>query len=351
MKRTLRNWTLALVLFSSVGLGSQILRADEADVIPDHAKYYVEPFDEARHQLNFIQLAGDDFQLDADEFAAGIKKAGGFVKPFDDFKLVLKFDSDKNEKVDWLEAREYRKYVAKLVMAEFDADKNGKLEGEERDKANALLNEGKLPAEPEEGLKDTPKAEEKADGETDSIEELREKIRKEHDEDGDGKLSDEEYNKANRAFQQALRDLMIKKYDKDGDGELNREERRTAWRERAKEREKQMLKEYDKDGDGELSREERREARQSEMRKAWQRRYDRDGDGEISKEEQKEMDEAREAMRKQREEQQKRMLEQFDKNKNGQMDREEWEEARKQWRDRQRQQPQGDPMGEDGAVD
>jgi len=51
--------------------------------------------------------------------------------------------------------------------------------------------------------------------------EMREKMLKEHDKDGDGKLSDEE----RKAAKEAMRERMKKEFDKDGDGKLNDEER------------------------------------------------------------------------------------------------------------------------------
>jgi hypothetical protein len=55
-----------------------------------------------------------------------------------------------------------------------------------------------------------------------------------------------------------MRERMLREYDKDGDGKLNEEERKAA----RDAREQRMLKEFDKDGDGKLSDEEREAARQ-----------------------------------------------------------------------------------------
>ena len=55
-------------------------------------------------------------------------------------------------------------------------------------------------------------------------EEMREKMLKEHDKDGDGKLSDEE----RKAAHDARHEKVVKEFDKDGDGKLSDEERRNA---------------------------------------------------------------------------------------------------------------------------
>ena len=62
-------------------------------------------------------------------------------------------------------------------------------------------------------------------------EEMRERMLKEHDKDGDGKLSDEE----RQAAREQMRERMTKEFDKDGDGELSDEERE-AMRESMRER-------------------------------------------------------------------------------------------------------------------
>ena len=56
----------------------------------------------------------------------------------------------------------------------------------------------------------------------------------------------------------------IKKFDKDGDGKLSEEERQSAEKV-SKERKLQYIKQFDRDGDGELNEEERQAA--SEQRK------------------------------------------------------------------------------------
>jgi len=104
---------------------------------------------------------------------------------------------------------------------------------------------------------------------------------------------------------EALRQRVLKQFDKDGDGKLNAEERAAAEKARAERgREKgdgdrgAMLKQLDKDGDGKLSEEERQAGREQARRKLQQalggeganlqeliKRFDKDGDGQLSEEE------------------------------------------------------------------
>ena len=124
---------------------------------------------------------------------------------------------------------------------------------------------------------------------------LREKIVKEFDKDGDGKLNEEERAAARKAMEERreatsrpardgepIREAIIKKFDKDGDGKLNEEERAAARKAMEARREatsrpardggpirEAIIKKFDKDGDGKLNEEERAAARKAmEARRA-----------------------------------------------------------------------------------
>lgn len=58
--------------------------------------------------------------------------------------------------------------------------------------------------------------------------EFRERMLKEHDKDGDGKLSEEERKAAHEDMHQKMHERMLKEFDKDGDGKLSDEERQKA---------------------------------------------------------------------------------------------------------------------------
>lgn len=80
-------------------------------------------------------------------------------------------------------------------------------------------------------------------------------VLKEFDQDGDGKLNDEE-----RAAMRAVREKKkLERYDTDKDGKLSDEEKAAM---RAS-REKEMLEKFDADKDGKISDEERKAAREA----------------------------------------------------------------------------------------
>ena len=90
----------------------------------------------------------------------------------------------------------------------------------------------------------------------------REEMIKKFDSDGDGKLSDQEREKARKQMPGKGRKLppeVLKKFDKDGDGELNDEERADA-RAQFEKRKAEALEKFDADGDGKLNLTERRKA-------------------------------------------------------------------------------------------
>ncbi len=103
------------------------------------------------------------------------------------------------------------------------------------------------------------------------------------DEDGDGKLSQDEMEAAHRA----RRAKFIETYDTDGDGMLSEKERDAAHdtiREDRKARRAAFFESCDTNGDGQVSEEERTagwKARKAKMLE----KYDADEDGKLSKEE------------------------------------------------------------------
>ena len=122
------------------------------------------------------------------------------------------------------------------MVEKFDADGDGQLSEDERDKAREAWQ------------------------------------RKRFDADNDGKLSDEE-----QAAAEAARAKHMGEFDKDGDGQLSEDERKAMW----KSRREVML---DADGDGTVSEAERNA--HDEMRKqhraATLEKYDADHDGKLS---------------------------------------------------------------------
>jgi len=353
--------------------------------VPEVLRGAVDPLDEAAERTRFFTTAGADNELSKEEFAAGRGKKGGFVRAFDTWAAALAFDKNANGSADWFEARAYRRNLRERVLAAFDANKDGKLAGAERDKANAALAAGRVPAgkasrrgaltgalDPRTVAKhdadgdgqlsrderramfraraETWRGEMLAKYDTDKdgkigeaerkalVEEMTQRWRQRRfDADGDGELSGEEIAAADAAEARmeaqkkewaSLREEMIKKHDADGDGELRGEERRAAWGEL---RDRWMTKAFDGDGDGKLSEAEAAERQEAEARmKAtydrwqvdWTKKYDADGDGTLSD------DERRAGFRKEAEQLRNLWQKQWDTDGDGTLSDEERQEMR-----------------------
>jgi Ca2+-binding EF-hand superfamily protein len=122
--------------------------------------------------------------------------------------------------------------------------------------------------------------------------EVRERMLKEFDTDGDGKLSEQERANAKetvKTLMEKRKQAMLDKVDKDGDGQVSEEEKaaaKDALKAKAEARRKAMLEKYDADGDGTLDEAERKTMLETE-RKALVEKFDKDGDGKLSPEERK----------------------------------------------------------------
>lgn len=91
--------------------------------------------------------------------------------------------------------------IPPAVLEQFDADKDGKLDEDERKAAREAMQAKR--------------------------EEARKKMLEEFDANDDGKL-DENERKAMHAAMKAKREALVEKYDSDGDGKLSREEIKAA---------------------------------------------------------------------------------------------------------------------------
>ena len=203
---------------------------------PDVLAGAVDPYDEGGQRALLLGAAGTDGELDADEHAAAAKLDGSFVRAFDKLSAMLAFDKDGNGKISWAEADAYRQDLRRRVLAACDADKDGRLTGEERTQAAEALAAGRLaPA-------------------------YRALNWKEFDQDGDGRLSADEMT----AYREASR--------------RQSEQRRQAY-------EREMLERWDADKDGKLSADERYRMTEANLRSALERIHDRDRDGKLSDEE------------------------------------------------------------------
>ena len=112
--------------------------------IPDLCKGVVDPLDEGEERDRFFAAAGVTGLLDSEKFQANKTAAKPFVRVFDKWDAMLAFDTNGDKKIDWVEALAYRKNIREKLLASFDADKDGKLAGVERDNANRALAAGKF---------------------------------------------------------------------------------------------------------------------------------------------------------------------------------------------------------------
>ena len=274
------GWVVWVLAAAVLPLGPAIFAEEPAappatqPAAPDVLAGVVDPYDEGGQRALLLQAAGTDGELDADECAAAAKLDGSFVRAFDKFSAMLAFDRDGNGKISWAEADAYRRDLRRRVLAACDADKDGRLTGEERTQAAEALAAGRLaPA-------------------------YRALNWKEYDKDGDGRLSADEmaaYREASRKQseqrRQAYEREMLERWDADKDGKLSAEERKAWYAERYRQ---SLLRRFDKDKDGKLSPDEdaekakylaQVEQRRREYHEQYVKPWDADGDGKLSGEE------------------------------------------------------------------
>jgi len=261
---------------------------------PEVMKDAVDPFDPPKERGRFFTATGRDSELSADEFAAARGKKDSFVRVFDAFKAMGRFDRNSNKTIDWFEAKAYREDIRKRVLAAFDANKDGKLKDAERDKANRLLASGRVPAA-------RFGAGARLLGGTEDWEKRRAEVIAKHDANKDGKLTGEE---RQAAWDDIRKQWATKAFDADNSGELD--EKETAAMKKAQAEGKAVydrwrsdwVKKYDADGDGELSEEESKVAREKvaaefqKLRDSWTSKWDADGDGKLSDDERQVMRES-----------------------------------------------------------
>ena len=288
-----------------------------AATIPDVCMGAVDPYNMADERSRFFRAAGVDNGLTTKEAAANRTADRPFVRVFDHWEIMRRYDANRDAQLDWFEADAYRKAFRKRVLAVFDKDRNGRLKGKERDNANRVLATGKLsalrvsgdPARPPiwvqvpnrpEGRPGLPLLPGRGDrpgplSDDEHAATLRRKFMERYDADGDGTLSEEEARAAGQAMRTEQKDRMTERFDADGDGKLDEEERKAMredqagpWRGAIEE---WTLADYDADRDGKLDEKETAtkeafEKKFGELGKELDLRFnDIDGDGKVSDEE------------------------------------------------------------------
>ncbi len=258
--------------------------------IPDLCASAVDPYNSGAERMRFLAAAGKDAELSPEEFAASAKADKPFARLFDTWKAMAKFDTDSNGTLDWVEAEAYRRDLRSRVLKAFDSNGDFRLRGDERTAANRYLATGGRGRD---------KALLGARAQPPTKWPTREELIKTYDTDGDGKLSDAERKAAWAELRARRRKQRLHRYDLDGDGELDHEERRlmnedqrAPWRTASR---RWMLQHFDADGDGDIG-EQEREAIKEFGRKARKvgeylerAMTDINGDGTVSKDERKEV--------------------------------------------------------------
>ena len=297
---------IGIVLFSSPARPAEPATAtapasQPARRPPDRLRGAVDPYEPAAERARFFQAAGVDNELARKEFAAAHGRDGSFVRSFDRLPAMLAFDKNHNGTLDWFEANAYRQDLRKRVLKAFDANRDGRLTGTERDRANAALAAGRLVA-----AKPGPSTGGDRQWLRQRAARQKQMLLAKHDANGNGRLDETERQAmvaAIRAEAEAQQTQQrLRRWDTDGDGKLSETETAAmeaalgeARRHAEEWRHRQELERWDKNSDGELSEEEtaameaaheQSRRRGEEWRRQWEReQYDLDGDGQLNEEE------------------------------------------------------------------
>jgi calcium-binding protein CML len=241
----------------------------------------VGPYDPIAERNRFLDAVGRDNELSEDEFNAQKGKDGAFVRSYDRWKSMLRYDADRNGTIDWLEADRYRSDLHKRILKACDADGDGRLTGQERSSAIKALAKGS--DDPPKVEADPPRL-----GEWPDERVLIERF----DKDGDGKLSAEERRVAINSLRFERAQAILAAYDENDNGKLDEEEvgaLKKGMRERKRRRRDEWrIRLFDDDRDGQLSEREQQNAEKAQeaieaLGKRMKRdMMDADGDGEIT---------------------------------------------------------------------
>jgi hypothetical protein len=242
----LSHWTKFILpaAFATGFLGLPARATMPDDLLRDAAT----PYQEARERARFLKSAGADGKLNETEASAASRQDDGFVRPFDTWTNMVRFDSDGDGQLSWAEADGYRRAVHSAMIKAYDANKDGVVDAAERAIAARKSIAGRrsgagagatVNGRPIEG---------------DSVEEYKTprgtlRVQKranfgsfssDPDADGDGTVTDEE-----RRNHEASHQKFLKEFDANDDGQVDPAE----WR-AGQERLRRMHVGVDYDGDG-----------------------------------------------------------------------------------------------------
>jgi len=390
--------------------GEDAKPAAPAKTVPDLCRGVVDPYDKAAERSRFFKAAGVDNELTSKEAEANRKADKPFVRKYDRWTVMVTFDKDGNEKLDWYEADAYRQALRRRVLVAFDENKDRRLAGKERIAANRALAAGKVPAGTERSNiwvpdRSTPEGKDGADRRAETVivgpegsnvtirrttpaqggeggqgnwreqwrkrqEQRRKELLEKYDADGNGEFDEDEREKMRDDYRKRAEEQRkqweLQRYDANKDGELDeqelakqaadreeREKRMAEWRAQAEERRKKWIAEWDTDGDGELSDEERKAMQETyrrqaeERRKEWIAEWDTDGNGELSDEERKAM---QETYRRRAEEARQEYTQKWDADGDGELSDQERQAARDESRRRYEQRRKAMDTDGDGQV-
>jgi len=263
----------------------------------DVLKGAVDPYEPAAERGRFFRVAGVDNELSDKEFAAARGRADSFARAFDRWEGMLKFDKNRNRTLDWFEADAYRQDLRKRVLKVYDTNKDGRLTGKERERANAALAAGRAPAA----------AVRPGDSQRAWMRQrmLRQKqlLYARHDSNQDGRIDDAERAAmaaaVRREAEAEMAEQRLRRWDANGDGKL---------------------------GEAEIAAMERTAAEQRRQAEQWRRqqtlaRWDENRDGQLDERETAAMQEALDRLRREGQESRTQWeLQQFDLNDDGVLD-------------------------------
>ena len=108
----------------------------------DHVRNLLEAYFQGRERSLFFATAGVDGEITKAEFTSATGRGNSFVRPYDRWAAVMAFDTDRNGRLGWVEAENYRFVMRRKMLTLFDKDGDGRLSPAERKAISAHLTAG-----------------------------------------------------------------------------------------------------------------------------------------------------------------------------------------------------------------